>query len=79
MNITQESNTQTSKRNEEFQNIVFHFNPYTDMWGACEREHLHDLFNNHESKNVIRSSKIETLILGISKYKSIKNFKRNVL
>lgn len=47
---------------EVFNDWVFHFNPYSQMWNATKRENYNDLFNKAFSKNVITSSKIETLI-----------------
>lgn len=47
---------------EVFNDWVFHFNPYSQMWNAAKRENYNDLFNNASSKNVITSSKIDTLI-----------------
>jgi len=43
------------------QNWIFTYNPYIKQWCGAEREHIKDLFNNFDSKNVLRSSKIETL------------------
>lgn len=47
---------------EVFNDWVFHFNPYAQVWNATKRETYNDLFNKPSSKNVITSSKIDTLI-----------------
>lgn len=33
------------KRPEHFQDYLFHYNPYTQMWAAFKREHSNDYFN----------------------------------
>lgn len=30
---------------EHFQDYLFHYNPYTEMWAAFKREHSNDYFN----------------------------------
>ena len=41
---------------------IFHYCPYSKKWKSSTRENMKDLFNNVDSKNVIKSSKIETLV-----------------
>lgn len=41
---------------------LFTFNHYTGLWNAAKREHLNEMFSNKESKKVISSKSIDTLI-----------------
>lgn len=47
---------------EVFNDWVFRFNPYTKNWYAATRENYRKLQNDIGNKEVISSSKIETLI-----------------
>jgi hypothetical protein len=48
--------------NEYLQNWVFVFNPFKKIWNAIPRECYNDYWNNIKHPDVIRSSKIETLL-----------------
>ena len=52
---------------EVFNDWVFRFNPYTKNWYAATRENYRKLQNDISNKEVISSSKIETLIDLISR------------
>lgn len=47
---------------EEFNNWVFRYNPYNSKWHAATRENYRKLHNDPFGKDVINSSKIETLV-----------------
>ena len=53
--------------NTNLQDWVFNFNPYTSLWNGVKRDNYKDLFNNNESKNVLRSKDINTLTALIEK------------
>lgn len=48
---------------------VFVYNPYISKWMAAERGDTNDLYNDHTSQNVLRSSQITTLLSLLSKHK----------
>lgn len=48
------------KRPEHFQDYLFHYNPYTEMWAAFKREHSNEYFNG-EYSNVVRYYSIKDL------------------
>lgn len=54
-------------KNEVFNQYIFHYSPYEECWKSCKREHYLELFSNNESKNVLKSTKIDTLIGIINK------------
>jgi len=47
---------------EVFNDWVFHYCPYSKKWRAATRENQKEIFNNVDSKKVIKSTKIDTLI-----------------
>ncbi len=53
--------------NEYQQQWLYHFSPYEGIWKACKREHYLELFSNNNSKNVLKSSKIDTLVEIVNK------------
>jgi len=63
---------------EILNDYVFGYNPYIDKWMCCLREHYVEMHNNHNSPNVLKSDKVDTLVSLITKYKSIPNIKKNV-
>jgi len=46
---------------------VYTYNPFEEIWKACKREHYLELFSNNNSKNVLKSNKIDTLVDIINK------------
>ncbi len=46
---------------------VYSYNPFSQEWRACKREHYLELFSNNDSKNVLKSIKIDTLIEIVNK------------
>ena len=56
---------------ENLQQWVFVFNPYLNEWHAAMRKDMSDLWNNHESKKVLKSKNIKTLENLILKYGDI--------
>ena len=49
------------KRPEHFQDYLFHYNPYTEMWAAFKREDANDYFNGIV-KNVVFYFSIKDLV-----------------
>lgn len=39
----------------------FTFNCFTGNWCACTEDHKNEVYNNHASRNVIKSKSFETL------------------
>jgi len=56
---------------ENLQQWVFVYNPYQNEWQAAMRKDINELWNNSQSKKVLRSSKIKTLENLIIKYGDI--------
>lgn len=56
---------------EALQQWVFVFNPYQGEWCAAMRKDINDLWNNSQSKKVLKSKKIKTLENLIVKYGDI--------
>lgn len=52
---------------EELQQYVFHYNPFTETWYAIPRDKYTEYWSNANTKGVLKSSKINTLIELISK------------
>lgn len=52
---------------EELQQYVFHFNPFNKTWYAIPRDKYTDYWSDSNTKGVLKSSKIQTLIELISK------------
>jgi hypothetical protein len=52
---------------ENLYDYVFHYNPYDKVWSAIPRESQHSYWNGNPSEDVIKSSKIETLVELITK------------
>lgn len=48
------------RKTEVFNDWLFHYNPYQEMWYAFKREHHLEYFNG-EHKNVLKSDNIKTL------------------
>lgn len=49
------------KRPEHFQDYLFHYNPYKEMWAAFKREHSNDYFNGY-TENVVFYYSIKDLV-----------------
>jgi predicted component of type VI protein secretion system len=56
---------------EVLQQWVFVYNPYQEEWRAAMRKDMNELWNNSQSKKVLKSSKIKTLENLIIKYGDI--------
>jgi predicted component of type VI protein secretion system len=56
---------------ENLQQWVFVYNPYQEQWQAAMRKDMNELWNNSQSKKVLRSKKIQTLENLIIKYGDI--------
>ena len=52
---------------EELQQYIFHFNPFNKTWYAIPRDKYTDYWNGYTGKEILKSSKIETLIELISR------------
>ena len=48
-------------RPEHFQDFLFHYNPYKEMWAAFKRENANDYFNG-VIKNVVYYYSIKDLV-----------------
>ena len=48
--------------NEALLDWIFNYNPYDQTWRACKREDYLLLFSNPKRDEILKSSKIETLI-----------------
>lgn len=51
---------------EQFQDYLFHFNPYKGMWFAFKREDMNDYFNDVNNTNVLTARNVKDLISRIS-------------
>jgi hypothetical protein len=47
---------------EFMHNYVFHLNPYTKKWAAVPRELYNEYWNDYNTKGIIKSSSISTLL-----------------
>ena len=56
------------KRPEHFQDYLFHYNPYTEMWAAFKREHSNEYFNG-QVQNVVFYYSIKDLVRYINNLK----------
>jgi predicted component of type VI protein secretion system len=56
---------------EALQQWVFVYNPYQEEWQAAMRKDINELWNNSQSKKVLRSKKIKVLEDLIVKYGDI--------
>lgn len=63
------THTPTSK--EYLNDVIFHFNPYNNLWRCCNREHMTEMFNGSKT-NVIESKKIEVILGLLEKHVSIR-------
>jgi len=52
--------------NENFQDILFHYNPYEELWYAFRRDDANSYFSDRKSIPTLSSAKIKDLIQGIS-------------
>lgn len=50
-------------------NWMFHYNAHRKQWETTTREFYPEIFSNASSKNIIRSTKIETLVALIQRDK----------
>jgi len=64
---------------EYLNNWVFHFNGFTNNWYAIPREHYLEYFQNSKSKNVLKSSDINTLLEILHKVKGDASLVKSVL
>lgn len=53
-------------KNERFQDYLFHYNPYTELWAAFKREHSNDYFNG-QVENVVFHHNVKDLVRYIDK------------
>jgi hypothetical protein len=49
------------KRPEHFQDYLFHYNPYTELWSAFKREDSSDYFNG-ATDNITKCTSIKDLV-----------------
>jgi hypothetical protein len=52
--------------NENFQDILFHYNPYEDLWYAFKRSDANSYFSDRKSVFTLSAKNIKDLIKGIS-------------
>jgi hypothetical protein len=61
---------------EQLQQYVFHYNPFTGNWHAIPRDKYVEYWSNPNTKGVLKSSQIKTLMeLIVKGEKFIKNIK----
>jgi len=53
-------------KNERFQDYLFHYNPYTELWAAFNREYSNDYFNG-QVENVVFHHNVKDLVRYIDK------------
>jgi len=59
------------KELEQFQDVLFHYNPYEDLWYAFKRSDANDYFSNRQAIKTLSGTSIKTLIGAISEGVSI--------
>ena len=52
---------------EQLNQYIFNYNSHSDEWRAVKRDNYLELFSNNDSKNILKSKKIEVLIEYITK------------
>jgi len=63
---------------ENLENWVFVYNTYTGEWLSTTRDNVKELWNNSNSKNIIRSSSISTLEKLIMRYGTIEKIRKAI-
>lgn len=63
---------------ENLENWVFVYSTYTGEWLSTTRDNIKELWNNSESKNIIRSSSISTLEKLIIRYGTIEKIRKAI-
>ena len=54
------------KELEQFQDVLFHYNPYEDLLYAFKRSDANDYFSNRESVKLLKGTSIKVLISAIT-------------
>jgi len=52
---------------EVLYDYIFHYNPFTKLWAAIPRDKYNQYWNDIDSKQIIKSKSIDTLIVLINK------------
>ena len=55
------------KELEHFQDILFHYNPYEDLWYAFNRSDANDYFSARDSIKTLSGPSLNSLVSAISK------------
>jgi hypothetical protein len=63
---------------ENLENWVFVYSTYTEEWLSTTRDNIKELWNNSDSKNIIRSSSISTLEKLIIRYGTIEKIRKAI-
>jgi hypothetical protein len=63
---------------ENLENWVFVYSTYTEEWLSTTRDNVKELWNNSDSKNIIRSSSISTLEKLIIRYGTIEKIRKAI-
>lgn len=63
---------------ENLENWVFVYSIYTGEWLSTTRDNIKELWNNSDSKNIIRSSSISTLEKLIIRYGTIEKIRKAI-
>lgn len=61
---------ENTNREDNLYDYIFHYNPYEKVWHAIPRELQHLYWNGKSSEEIIKSSKIETLVELVTKGKN---------
>lgn len=54
------------KELEQFHDVLFHYNPYEDLWYAFNRSDANDYFSDRQKIKVLKGASIKVLISAIS-------------
>jgi len=63
---------------KNLENWVFVYSTYTEEWLSTTRDNVKELWNNSNSKNIIRSSSISTLEKLIMRYGTIEKIRKAI-
>ena len=64
--INYKRNKMARKELEQFHDVLFHYNPYEDIWYAFKRSDANDYFSDRANINVLKGSSIKELVSAIS-------------
>lgn len=59
-------NAMARKELEQFHDILFHYNPYEDIWYAFKRSDANDYFSDRANIKVLKGTSIKEIVSAIS-------------